>query len=97
MPLTGYFILSTNTIPGSFAIPVLVLKIFTYSLFAYKFSLCLKQVMLHLKGITNSIDFYKGIFLHVITCQKLIQKDKVHIDCEKGAQISDLANKIVTK
>ena len=54
--------------------------------------------MLHLKGITNSIDFYKGIFLHVITfCQGLIQKDKVHIDCEKGAQISDLANKIATK
>ena len=28
--------------------------------------------------------------------QGLIQKEKVHIDCEKGAQISILANKIVT-
>ena len=27
----------------------------------------------------------------------LIQKEKVRIDCEKGAQISILANKIATK
>ena len=26
--------------------------------------------------------------------QKLIQKEKVHIDCEKGAQINILAKKI---
>ena len=29
--------------------------------------------------------------------QGLIQKEKVHIDCEKGAQINILANKIATK
>ena len=29
--------------------------------------------------------------------QGLIQKEKVHIDCEKGAQISILANKIATQ
>ena len=27
---------------------------------------------------------------------ELIQKEKVHIDCEKGAQINILANKILT-
>ena len=29
--------------------------------------------------------------------QGIIQKEKVHIDCEKGAQISILANKIETQ
>ena len=29
--------------------------------------------------------------------QGLIQKEKVDVDCEKGAQISILANKIATK
>ena len=29
--------------------------------------------------------------------QGLIEKEKVHIDCEKGAQISILANKIATQ
>ena len=29
--------------------------------------------------------------------QVLIQKEKVHIDCEKGAQISILASKIATQ
>ena len=29
--------------------------------------------------------------------QGLMQKDKVHIDCEKGAQISILASKIATQ
>ena len=29
--------------------------------------------------------------------QGLIQKEKVHIDCEEGAQISILANKIATQ
>ena len=29
--------------------------------------------------------------------QGLIQKEKVHIDCEKGAQINILASKIATK
>ena len=29
--------------------------------------------------------------------QGLIQKEKVHIDCKKGAQISILANKIPTQ
>ena len=29
--------------------------------------------------------------------QGLIQKEKVHIDCEKGAQISILASKILTQ
>ena len=29
--------------------------------------------------------------------QSLIQKEKVHIDCEKDAQISILANKIATQ
>ena len=28
--------------------------------------------------------------------QVLVQQEKVHIDCEKGAQISILANKIAT-
>ena len=28
--------------------------------------------------------------------QELIQKEKVHIDCKKGAQINIIANKIVT-
>ena len=54
--------------------------------------------MLYLKGKTDSIDFYKGIFLYVIPfCQGLIKKDKVHIDCKKGAQVSNLANKIATQ
>ena len=30
------------------------------------------------------------------TCQGLMQKEKVHIDCEKVAQINILSNKIVT-
>ena len=32
-----------------------------------------------------------------IRCQALIQKEKVHIDYEKSAQISILANKIATQ
>ena len=35
--------------------------------------------------------------LNLVSDQGLIQKDKVHIDCEKGAQISNLANKIAAQ
>ena len=36
-------------------------------------------------------------FVCSLLTQGLIQKEIVHIDCEKGAQISILANKIATK
>ena len=32
----------------------------------------------------------------LLTLQGLLQREKVHISCEKGAQINILANKIVT-
>ena len=35
--------------------------------------------------------------MHRVLYQRLIQKEKVHIDCEKGAQIIILANKIATQ
>ena len=35
--------------------------------------------------------------IDLVSYQGLIQKEKVHIDCEKGAQISILANKIATQ
>ena len=39
-----------------------------------------------------------GVSISVVELlQGLIQKEKVHIDCEKGAQISILANKIATQ
>ena len=42
--------------------------------------------------------FIKLFFFHkMIAPPGLIQKEKVHIICEKGAQISILANKIVTQ
>ena len=35
--------------------------------------------------------------IDLVSYQGLIQKEKVHIDSEKGAQISILANKIATQ
>ena len=43
---------------------------------------------------TSSVKQVKTIMR---STQGLIQKEKVHIDCEKGAQISILANKMTTQ
>ena len=45
MPLSLYFVLSTSTIPGSFVIPLLVLKIFTYSSLVYKLKSQQSQIL----------------------------------------------------
>ena len=37
---------------------------------------------------------YLSLYIYI---QGLIQKEKVYIDCEKGAQISILANKIASQ
>ena len=38
----------------------------------------------------------KPVQINIYQSQGLIQKEKVHIDSEKGAQISILANKVAT-
>ena len=44
------------------------------------------------------MDLNKELLPHLFFfyAQGLIQREKVHIDCEKGSQINILANKIVT-
>ena len=41
--------------------------------------------------------FIKNKNVYTFYSQGLIQKGKVHINCEKGAQISILTNKIATQ
>ena len=52
--------------------------------------------MTALKTHLDLIGKFKWIGKMMHNIQGLIQKEKVHVDCDKGAQISILANKIAT-
>ena len=51
---------------------------------------------LSIDKVTVSISFF-SFSRYQTKCQGLIQKGKTHIDCEKGAHISILINKIATQ
>ena len=45
---------------------------------------CLSRVALYFKAIPNSINFYKGIFLHVCLYYSSKDKSKSNLECLEG-------------